>query len=391
MKIALSIAVILLVAGCQHAPMSYNLRRQGPDPILFPPTKTKSTSSGSDTSVTIVRARGIFSAVDGCDVDGDLLSLHWQGTTAKVALRSPSFFAATPDQTDRGTYVDPLLAMEKFRADLLDRQIKGCLQSNETARLRRSIIENFPWPPSVAYFFDLGSYDVTDYFDLTPDFRLIVTSPIYSAGAVPSPATLEGYETAHYIFVADPTSDRVRLSLARATEVLHGDPAIEKHAVRSDLHFSVSPGYFRLFFMADETSVDRITRAILISAPDQEKLTQAVRKRQGTPDDFCATLSIPEITCSLFPKNFGVSPELRVRSNSEYAYIRVGGMLQELIGIDGRYHAPPPSLKVLRPFRGQLIPIKFDRTSRDILKLVLLPGDQIKWDEKGSRQTDSAP
>jgi hypothetical protein len=220
---------------------------------------------------------------------------------------------------------------------------------------------------------------------------MIVTSPIYRAGAAPTPDNLQGYETAHFIFVADSTTDRIRLSLARATEVLNGAPAIETHTLRNDLRFSVSPGYFRLLFMADELSVDRITRAILISAPDQEKLTQAVHNRHGTPDDFCATLSIPEITCTVFPKNFGVSPELRVRSNTEYAYIRVGGMLQELIGLDSRDNETPPSLRVLRPFRGQLIPIKFDRSSRDILKLVLLPGDQIKWDEKGSRQTDSAP
>ena len=131
--------------------------------------------------------------------------------------------------------------------------------------------------------------------------------------------------------------------------------------------------------MTDETTSDRITRAVLLSAPDESKLTQAVARRVNRPDDFCTTLSIAYVNCTILPKNFGVSPELRLRVNQKDAFVRVGGMVQEVLDPEGPEASPPPSLKVLRPFHGRLIPIKFDRSSRDILRLVLLPGDQITF------------
>ena len=230
--------------------------------------------------------------------------------------------------------------MEKFHADLLDRQAKGCLSATENTRLRRAIVENLPLPPTVAYFFELGSYDVTGYFDLTPDFRMITTSPLYQPGSDPAPDNLIGYETAHYVFVPDPQLDpksgtlasadadneRIRISLSRATEVIHGDPAIEKTTLRNDLHFPNAPGYFRLLFMADDNAATvRVTRAIMLFAPDQSRLAQAVATRQVSAESFCATLAVPTVTCTIFPKNFGVSPELRVRANHQDYYVRVGG------------------------------------------------------------------
>jgi hypothetical protein len=87
---------------------------------------------------------------------------------------------------------------------------------------------------------------------------------------------------------------------------------------------------------------------------------------------------VPGVTCTVFPKNFGVSPELRVRANGEDYYIRVGGFLQEVLDWHPGDHAPK-TLRVRRPFRGRLVPVKFDPKSDDILKLVLLPGDEITW------------
>jgi hypothetical protein len=397
-------ALALFLAGCSHAPMAYHLQREGLDPILFPPTKIKETTSTAEIHVNLKNARAQSTSVTGCDIEGSVLSLRWNKTTAVVSLRPQSFFTQTadqaPNQTDRGLYVDPLLAMEKFHADLLERQTKSCLRPDENTRLRRAIVENLPLPPTIAYFFELGSYDVTGYFDLTPDFRLLTTSPIYRPDSALTPDNLIGYETAHYIFVPDPrpegnraalpansfaasadvNSGRIRLVLTRATEVINGDPAVEKRTLRNDLHFPESPGYFRLLFMADDNAATvRVTRAILLSAPDQNRLAQAVAARQESAENFCATLAVQEVTCIVFPKNFGVSPELRVLANGQDFYIRVGGFLQEVLDNWHPGDDPPKSLKVRRPFRGRLVPIKFDPNSRDILKLVLLPGDEITW------------
>lgn len=405
MKRVAQLVLALFLAGCSHAPMAYHLRREGLDPVLFPPTKVKETTTTTEIHVNLKNARAESASVSGCDIDGDVLSLRWQGTTAAVSLHPQSFFASaadqSPNQTGPGLYIDPLIAMEKFHADLLDRQTKGCLRPDEDTRLRRAIVENLPLPPTIAYFFELGSYDVTGYFDLTPDFRLLTTSVIYRADAAQTPDNVVGYETAHYVFVpdlrpgpvsaaapvntfapsADADNNRIRLVLSRATEVIDGNLAVEKRTLRNDLHFPQSPGYFRLLFMADDNAATvRITRAILLSAPDQSRLAQAVALRQDSAENFCATLAVPDVTCIVFPKNFGISPELRVRANGLDYYIRVGGFLQEVLVLQRpQDDLPPRSLKVRRPFRGRLVPIKFDPKSRDILKLVLLPGDEITW------------
>src|SRR2546423_4220208 len=381
-KYILTAGFALLFLGCQHAILTYSLHREGGNAILFPPTKAARTSDGASSSIAIKRARRGGARIAGCDIANDVISLHWHGETANLSLHSQSFFASadqSPMQIERGMYLDPLLAIEQFRVDLSDRQLRGCLRADESERLRRAIVENLSLPPAVAYLFQLGSYDVNGYFDLTPDFRMQITSPIYREGVAPSPEALMGYETGNYALLSEGPGKRARLDLTSATEVLIGAAPLEKRSLRNELPFSKSLGYFRLLFMADEVSSNRITRAILISADEETKLAKASVRRQVRPDDFCNTLSIADVTCTIFPKNFGVSPELRVRVNGKNAFVRVGGMVQEVLRTERVRDEQPPSLKILRPFRGHLIPIKFDRRNEDVLKLVLLPGDEITF------------
>jgi hypothetical protein len=377
---AFAVALVILFLGCHHAATAYVLRRNGLDPIVFPPTLG---DNASQTLLVAIRGARKSTAATDCDIPGDLFALRWQGTTAEISFRSQAFFATSsdqsPNQIGRGMYVDPLLAIDKFRLDLSERQAKGCLRETENERIRRAIVEYFPLPPAIAYFLQMGSYDITGYFDLTPDFRMQITSPIYPPGSEPSTKTLLGYETANYTFVREGPDNRTRLRLASATEVLIGSAPIEKRTLRNELPFSDSPAHFRLLFMADETASGRITRAVLLSAPEETKLAQAVAHLGNRPDDFCTTLSIVDVKCTILPKKFGVSPELRVRVNQKDAFVTVGGMVQDVLALENTEAGPPPSLKVLRPFHGRLIPINFDRSSIDILKLVLLPGDQITF------------
>jgi hypothetical protein len=350
---AFTAALVTLFLGCHPAAIAYVLHRDGLDPILFPPTRGSNASQ--IFSVAIVSARRATPKTD-CDIPGDLISLSWRGSTADISFHSQAFFAISsdqsPNQVGRGMYVDPLLAIDKFRLTLAERQAKGCLRAIENERLRRAIVEHFPLPPAIAYFLQMGSYDITGYFDLTPDFRLQITSPIYPPGTEPSAKTLLGYETANYTFVGGEPDNRTRLRLTSATEVLIGAAPVETRTLHSELPFSKSPSHFRLLFMTDETTSDRITRAVLLSSPDESKLDQAVARRGSRPDDFCNTLSIPDMNCTILPKNFGVSPELRVRVNQKDAFVRVGGMVQEVIDPQDPGAGPPPSLKVLRPFQA---------------------------------------
>lgn len=409
LRFALSILLLffILFLGCQHAAIAYRLRRDGPDAILLPPSagdqpsesvsiaikharKTNSTttsSTGSSAGSTTASTTG------DCDIAGELISLHWQKTTADISFHSQSFITnenQSPNQTGRGFYVDPLLAIEKFRLDLTERQAKGCLSPLEGERLRRAIVENLPLPPAIAYFLQLGSFEITGYIDLTPDFRMQVSDPIYAPGAETSVANMLGYETGNYIFLREGRENRMRLRLASASEVpINGTSnheageAFEKQNLRNELPFSKSPGYFRLLFMAEDGGSNRvtsnhITRAVLLSAPDENKLSQAMPRRGMSPDEFCATASMTNVSCTVFPKNFGVSPELRILVNGKDVFLGVGGMVQEALNLENS-EGPPASLKILRPFHGRLIPIKFDRSSGDVLKLVLLPGDQLTF------------
>jgi len=389
LRFALSILVviILLFLGCQHAAIAYRLRRDGLDPILLPPMAGDHPSES--VSIAIKHARETNSTTTStagsttgdCDIAGELISLHWQKSTADISFHSQAFFAnesQSPNQTGRGFYVDPLLAIDKFRLDLTERHSKGCLSAVEAERLRRAIVENLPLPPAIAYFLQLGSFAVTGSIDLTPDFRLQVTDPIYPPGTETSVANLLGYETANYIFIREGRENRMRLRLASASEVpIHGE-SFEKQTPRNELAFSMSPGYFRLLFMAEEGTPNRITRAVLLSALDENKLSQAVPRRGMSAYEFCTTVSTTNVSCTVFPKNFGVSPELRILVNRKEVFLGVGGMVQEALNLENS-EGPPATLKILRPFHGRLIPIKFDRTSGDILKLVLLPGDQLTF------------
>ena len=394
LRFALSILVVFIVLflGCQHAAIAYRLRRDGLDPVLLPPTA--GDHPAESVSIAIKRARETNSraissqaSITGdCDIAGELISLHWQKSTAEISFHSQAFFAnenQSPNQSGRGFYVDPLRAIERFRLDLTERQAKGCLNPLEGERLRRAIVENLPLPPAIAYFLQLGSFEVTGAIDLTPDFRMQVSDPIYTPGAETSVANMLGYETANYVFVREGREHRMRLRLASASEVpINGTP-FEKRAPRNELPFSKSPGYFRLLFMAEEGESNRvtsthITRAVLLSALDENPLSQAVPRPGMSPSQFCTTMAAANVSCTVFPKNFGVSPEVRIFVNGKEVFLRVGGMVQEALGLD-KSEGPPATLKILRPFHGRLIPIQFDRSSGDILKLVLLPGDQLTF------------
>ena len=371
-------AILIFFFGCQHAAIAYRLRRDGLNPIVLPPTPVDETSQS--LSITVPHARHIAPREINCDIRGGLISLLWVKSNAQITFQSQSFFARddqSSNQVARGLYVDPLLAIEKFRSELVGLESKGCLTAIEGERVRRAIVESLPFPPEIAYFLQLGSYDVSGYFDMTPDFRLQITSPIYAAGTQPSASTLTGYETANYMFTRE--GSRTRLRLSSATETPVGGTAIEQKTPRNELAFAKSPAYFRLMFMAEEGASRRVNRAILLSSLDQMKLAQATSRRAASAEEFCATLTDSQVSCTVFPKNFGVSPELHIRVNQKDAFVRLGGMVKEVLDLEDADAGPPPSLQILRPFRGHLIPIEFDRSSKDILNLVLLPGDQITY------------
>lgn len=199
-------------------------------------------------------------------------------------------------------------------------------------------------------------------------------SPIYVDGAAPSTENLIGYETAEYEIGSAGDTGRVKISLVSVTEKLVGQPLVRKSTTRIALPFPESYAYSRLLVRYDASS--QLTIATVMSASEISKLNEATRNRDSGPADVCQSVSVAGVTCMSFPPRFGVTLEMLVRVNG----VQVpASSVWSGLNLQGTDPAVPESLMVRRPFRGHLIPIQFDRASRDILSLPLMPEDEISY------------
>lgn len=394
-KLALLFAIVTL-SGCPHAPLSYQLARQGRTLLLIPPTQTVASAS-SDIAITINNARKTAASKSSCDINADVLSLQWRGKTAEVHLKSTSFYAnadkQNPAQTAPGVYLDPLRSLESFRNDLRKLEWNGCLRPGESQRLLQTLTERLPFPPYVAFLFRFGSFDVTGILDFSPDTRLQIGSPLYTAGSTPTADHLIGHETAYYIFKPTHDTGRVQISLASATETLIRQSPVQKSTSQNGLSFPQSFGYFRLIFRTRTDAVSHASIATILFTEDASKLDEATAQRESGPADSCDSVTAPGVTCTIVPAGFGVSPEKRIHANGQDIYIFFDGGLSD--ALDALNEQNPPAantsreranvrtilktLQIRRQYQGRLIPILFDPSTDDIVRLNLMPGDDLTW------------
>jgi len=187
-------------------------------------------------------------------------------------------------------YLDPLQDIGTFHAQLLQLESKGCFNSAEARRIRRAVPERFPLPPSIAYRYQLGSYDTNGFIELTPDFRLNVVTPIYDGDS----QTLEhqiGYEIAYYIFAPAAGDGRVTASLVSVAEFRPGQPETLKTTPRNRVDFPTSPNYFHVAFKTEKTSARHVTRAFLLSSTDELQLDAGTKQLQDASFDTCGIVS----------------------------------------------------------------------------------------------------
>lgn len=387
-KIGSTVAVVLaLVAGCRHAAVSYELRRQETVTVVVPPAE----AAGGDApgrEVIIGNARRQAESGADCDIAGPPLTLHWNGNTAEVDLKPQSYFAELGSEEPAAPGVSftplqrlqlaPLESLDAARNDILGLGTKGCASPKESQDLLRAVVEKLALPPGVASTLLFGSWGTTGVFDLTSDFRLQVISPVYAESASgPAPQAI-GHEDAYYAFRAAEGDDRVRISLDSVSETVAGKQPAEKFWTQNHFPFPESFSYFRLLLRQDVSS--HLTIATVLSAPDRAKLDEATRQRRSSPSGSCQEVSVPGATCISFPSNFGVNPELRVRVNGKEVFAdRVREAMDLSAARPMMFQTAPQTLKVRRLFQGRLIPIKFDPESDDILDLPLMPGDEITW------------
>jgi hypothetical protein len=380
-----TVAAIALLSGCRPAPLAYQLVRQGSNLLLIPPTQTASVNVNAPSfNLVIKNARQIAPSTSKCDIESDLISLHWEGKTANVKLKSESYIVGsepgdTALQRSQRMFLDPLLNIKKFRFDLANLETNGCLRPGESQRLNIALSEKLPLPTEAGYRFRFGGFDLTGIFDLAPDFRLHVTGPVYAPGAADSKKQVMGFEHAYYILTPAQKNGRAQISLASVTETDIGKAPFTKSTPQNTLTFPESPGYFRYVFRDASVIGANISIATLLSAQETSTLEEATRQFMSGPAYLCDTVTTRGANCMMFPPGVGVGIELGVHVNGRQVFVGLGGWLDDTVKGSKPLTEIEKTLQVRRLYQGHLIPIKFDPTSQSIFALVLMPGDEITW------------
>jgi hypothetical protein len=361
------------LVGCPKAPSSYKLQRSGTTAILIPPNVHSTDEKSPQFIANLKNARRKSVAGTNCDIEGHVVTLRWNGKAAEIRLNSESYIA------ERGMYLDPLQDIGKFHEELLERESKDCLSSTEARRIRRAVAERFPLPPSIAYRYELGSYDTTGFFELTPDFRLNVVSPIYQAGETKTVEHQLGYEISNYSFRSAANDDRITAFLTSVTESRMGEHETPKDAPRNTVDFPSSPNYFRLVLKTEKSSTKQITLSFLLGSTNEQQLDAGTKQLQAASVNSCQAVTLSGVRCIAFPADFGVSAELRVRANGRDTFVQLDGIVLDALGLRNLSADVPKNLQITRLYQGRRVPVLFDSASKDIFRLSLMPGDELAW------------
>ncbi|HEY4089827.1 MAG TPA: hypothetical protein VGM43_28080, partial [Bryobacteraceae bacterium] len=233
--------------------------------------------------------------------------------------------------------------------------VKGCLRSNEAQALTRTIVERLPFPPLIGHFIRFGS-EVDGIVDLTADFRLKVVSPVRDAAN-----EVVDYQIAWYRLEPSPNDARVRIS----------PPSTPP------LAFARSFQYFRLLFRSASSPTNHL--ATILSSNDQAALDHAISRFKIESDLSCAVLATPNVTCLTPPPDVSINVEFPVSVNHKQVFVPLNGTLFDALQPRTRGEGIPATLRIRRLFRGHLRRVKIDPTSQNVLRFLLMPGDEINW------------
>jgi len=377
-RIALAGATTLFV-GCSPAVHGYLLSHRGDTELLIPPGVTLPANGALE--VKLLHARKAPFSRSGCEIERDPISIRWSGSTAYVRDKPGSGLlgfgqGSTREQPvvldPRGSVsgqpiaLDPLQSINDLRKDLIGLEANGCLRGGEGQRLAATIAEKFPFQPFLAYLLRFGAFDLNQFIDLTPDFRLRIVYPKYSENASQR-KQIKGVETVYYKIAPEQKDGRVRIIAAA-----------QKSANQVVSPFPPSSAYFRLFLKRSNSSKDPITVAIILSSKDRKSLDDATKALDASAEASCRAVLSPDANCILFPPLTGVNAEIRVRVNGKEAFAELGARVDQLIHEVGDYDAPR-SVEVKRLFDRRLVPMKTDSDNKELLALILMPGDEVNY------------
>jgi hypothetical protein len=263
--------------------------------------------------------------------------------------------------------------INKFRADLVNLEVAGCLKPGEAAPLLTRAIEGLALPSRVAYYLRHGTSINEGFVDLLPPFRIKIVVPIHEQGKV------VGFETAWYTLTPRGRNDGHKLTLERVESFVGG----KLNTQTKPSHASVLPpstlSFYRLFFLTRRSPQDH--DILLLGAKERQAIeahSAAIRK-QG--ESVCSTLQARDVHCIKVPMHSAVSAELRVKAKDRFVYVPFGGTVSDALRAAGLQKTAEalPTLKITRPYAKTIAPVEFDAKTPDALQLVLIGGEELTW------------
>lgn len=368
----------LALVGCasrKPALQSWRLEKS----VVLPPR-----AGAPEAPFQLRHARSVKRNLPACQLRSREVELRWKGTTALVradarplapvpgGLVMGSAGGGAPAGLGGDVLVRSNWYRDEFLPNLASQTAAGCLSLKDAPLLRQRLIDNLPLPSGAAYRMRYGEYPMDGYLDLDAKFRLRAVEPIREQGQV------VGFKTSFYPLVPTPDGG-VRATAGDSETNLK---AVITHGQATDsevLHMPPHATWVRLFLRTWSETQDR--RIALIAAASPRELDLASKAFEANPEGFCARAGAMNAACVGVPKDMVIGPELRVRVNGTDQYAPVGGHIADVLRTMNIRNGPElvKSMKVSRPYEGRLVSLEFDRTSNDILSLVLLGGEEITW------------
>lgn len=371
------VAVAMLLTGCGPAARSFRLSHEGNTTILVPPEVSFPAAGALNIKLRDVR-REQFPKTD-CDVHLEPISVEWAGRSAYIRVKAGSdLFGDGQAINGQPVSIDPLQFINRFREDLISLEANGCLHSGEAQPLLAKMAEKLPLPPFLAYLLRFGAFDLNQYVDLTPDFRLRVVYPVYSANNPVGSKEIKGIKTLYYKIVSERGDGRVRILEAQDESSARERTEEQKFVGETAPSFPDWSGYFRLFLKKNETSKDPITVAIVLGSREKEHLDGATKELDAATEPSCRAVILADTTCLMFPPLAGVNAEIRVKANGKEAFVRLGAQVNDLLDEPGANSAAR-FVEVRRLYGKHLAPIKADPEDKEIRTLILMPGDVVNF------------
>lgn len=379
--LVLAVACLLLLSACRSAATRTYRLVPGDTPILIPPGVP-----AVDSKPRTVRFQSSV-ASSACSTTDDIVQLRRRGRTLQASPQRERL-----EKAEAGALIEFAKRLE------LDR----CLAPGEALPFSESIVRSLPL--SLPRSHDLLHAPLANlgYMDLRPGYRLRIVSPVFRDGApadaqaiegptavkeekgalvieAKASADLIGYETAWYS--VEPRPNHPGVSIRPGTTDVHIDGKLQKEPASRFQYFAFPPNMslFRLLFITRSSDSDR--DSLLLGADTEETLARETKRLNADPK-LCASLETSS-RCFVMPRQAALSGLVSITVNGEPTAVLPGTtigqlLLQSNLSPD-TWAQILATLQVNKPYRSELAPVIFPRTSRHILSLPLSGGEQISW------------